>query len=526
MSRYEVEDEEVMEGEIQEGALTDEEVMAIQEEYRRRKLIESLIGPITSTTFHVILIILLAIFMKDTSQMPKAEIVMKMEEIEEVEIEPPIEKPEEVKVEQTETTNPVLTTVAIENAVTNDSALEDTNDEPPSTDDNMTDLAVSDVVVSPSAFASASVYGGRSASGRAGAVAKFGASKVGQDKLMKALWWLAKVQNPDGSWGNTAQPAYTGLALLTFLAHGETPTSKNFGTTVKKAMDWLVKDPINTKSDNGYPHAIKTYALCEAYAMTGVSLIETQMNACVEVLIKGQQAGGCYNYGYNTSEERQDLSFAGWNFQALKAAKGAGCEVQGLDEAIYKAIDWLKKNSKDSAQFPYSTKGNTPSNGKAKHTMRAVGSLCLQLFGEGAAVEIEDDLTTISTEDLENLNWNNPPKESLYGWYYATQSMFHAGGAKWKPWNRKFQKEIGDAQNPEGYWVYPGEGHMKGDDLSQKVYATTLCALMLTVYYRYLPSNQGAAGAAEHGKEAAKEKDKKKDEKKNALEDEGLDLVQ
>ena len=517
MSEYYEQDE------VYDDGLSDEEVFEIQEEYRRRRLIESLVGPVISTVFHILLVILLAIFITDKIKEPIAEIEVTMETIDDIELDPiVVEEPELEKVEVDETTTPVITTVKVEAEDSSDNALEDTSDEAPSTDDNMPDQAVSDIVVSPSAFASPKVFGGRSASGRASAMDKFGADKIGQDKLLKALWWLAKVQKPDGSWGTAGKPAFTGLALLTFLAHGETPTSKHFGVTVKKAMQWLVNDPINTTMSNGYPHAIKTYALAEAYAMTGVSMLADKMNKSVRVLIDGQQEGGSYNYKYNTNQERQDLSFAGWNYQALKAAYGAGCEEKGLQEAIYKAIDWLKNNSADDAKFPYSTKNNDPSTAKSKHTMRAVGVLCLQLFGEGGAGEIKDDLNDIATGDLANLNWNNPPKESLYGWYYATQAMFQAGGAKWRPWNRKFQKEISDAQHPEGYWVYPGDYHggNVGDDITQKVYATTLCALMLTVYYRYLPSSKGAIGNKGMNNKAVKK------EEKPAMEEEGIDLVE
>lgn len=522
MSDYYEDEEEYIEE--YDDVLSEEEVYAIQEEYRRQRLMESLVGPVISTVFHILLIILLAIFITDKIKEPVAEIEVTMQEVEEIELEPPvIDEPELEKIEETdETADPVVTTIQVDNVDTNDSALDNTNDDAPSTDDNMAEQAVSDVVVSVSAFASPSVFGGRSAAGRASAIAKFGANKKGQDSLIKALWWLAKVQKPDGSWGTTAKPAFTGLALLTFLAHGETPTSKHFGTTVKKAMQWLVNDPINTNMNNGYPHAIKTYAIAEAYAMTGVSMLGDKMNKCVRVLIDGQQDGGSYNYKYNRNQERQDLSFAGWNYQALKAAYGAGCEEKGLNEAIYKAIEWLKNNSVDDAKFPYSTKNNEPSTAKSKHTMRAVGVLCLQLFGEGGAGEIKDDLNDIAKGDLANLNWNNPPKESLYGWYYATQAMFQAGGAKWRPWNRKFQKEIGDAQHPEGYWVYPGDYHggNVGDDITQKVYATTLCALMLTVYYRYLPSSKGAVGGGGMKNKAAEK------EKAPAMKEEGIDLVE
>ena len=48
-------------------------------------------------------------------------------------------------------------------------------------------------------------------------------------------------------------------------------------------------------------------------------------------------------------------------------------------------------------------------------------------------------------------------------------------------------------QNPAGYWEYPGHqfGAQLGDDLTQKVHATTMAVLMLSVYYRFLPSSKG-----------------------------------
>jgi hypothetical protein len=518
MSEYCEGEEEFFEGgehDYENGELAEDELLEIQEEYRRRRLIESLIGPIVSTVFHVVLIVILAIFITDQVKEPVAEIEVTMEDIIIIEEPPPIVEPE-LEIEDANVINPVLTTVAVEDVDTNDTALEDTDDDAPSTDDSMIENVVSDVIVSPSAFASPSVYGGRSAAGRAASVTSYGGTKAGQDKLLKAFWWLAKVQNPDGSWGTGAQPAYTGLALLTFLAHGETQASKNFGTTVRKAMQWLVDDPIDTKSSHAYPHAIKTYALAEAYAMTGVSMLEDKMNACVKILIDGQQKGGSYYYNYRTDESIQDLSFAGWNYQALKAAKGAGCEEPGLPEAIYKAIAWLKKNSAGSNTFGYRTKNNIP-NSSSKATMRAVGVLCLQLFDKGDAVEIKDELAKISTDDLAKLNWDAAPKGALYGWYYATQAMFQAGDKLWGPWNRKFEKELKDNQHKEGYWEHPGQYHKgPGDALSQKVYATTLCALMLTVYYRYLPSSKGAKG----GKAKQRAKVRKK-----VLEEEGLDVI-
>jgi len=47
--------------------------------------------------------------------------------------------------------------------------------------------------------------------------------------------------------------------------------------------------------------------------------------------------------------------------------------------------------------FPICKQGRADDGGK--HSMRAVGVLCLQLFNEGNAPEITDDLLTISTKD-------------------------------------------------------------------------------------------------------------------------------
>ena len=519
-------EEEVMEDAVTE--LNSDEILEIQEEYRRKRLIESLIGPLVSTIFHVVLIIVMAIIVVDQVTEKKAEIQVELAEEEEVVLEEPeeIPEPEEI-IEETDITTPQVTTVAVDNVETNDTALEDVNDEAPSTDDNSSIDMVSEVTVSPSAFSSSSISGGRGAAGRAGSLSKFGGNKKGQQNLMRALMWLAKVQLPDGSWGSNkrSRPALTGLALLTFLAHGETPTSRQFGKTVSTAIQWLVSDPINYNGGAGsYSHSIKTYALAEAYSMTGISSIEGKMLDCIQVIIKNQQNGGCFNYGYSKDEARQDLSLAGWTYQAMKAAYGTNLEIEGLEGAIYKAIAYLKKMGGSSSSFPYSSKNNQPA-GHSKHTIRAVGVLCLQLFAEGNCGEIKDELKKIATEDLAKLSWTKGPKESLYGWYYATQCMFQAGGKYWKAWNRKFQLVLNANQHKEGYWEYtPTGGHIDpaGDDLSIKVYATTLCALQLTVYYRYLPSSgKGGGGFAEkarkHKKALAKQKPEDDEEELDLL---------
>ena len=455
----------------------------------KRSLLAILSGPFFSSLFHLALISVLAVFIQDKYQNDVQEIHMTLAEPENLTVEEPrpIEEPLPEVVKEVEGLNPELQTLNIETSLLKESGLNDAEDIP-SVDDNSQIAAITDVEISASTFTSNSIIAGRSGSGRAANLGRFGGSLAGQLSLMKALRWLKSVQKPDGSWGNGSgtSTALTSLALLTFLAHGETQASQEFGTTVSRTIDHLLKTSMNKNTKNGYPHAIMTYAISEAFTMTKIAGLKTKMNECVQVIIDGQQKGGCFNYRYNTGERRQDLSFAGWNYQALKAAYNAGCRIEGLSSTIYQSIKWLQDQS--FGKFPYSTSNNTVQAGTPKHTMRAVGVLCLQLFAEGSFEGIADDLEHISTKDLLNFNWEDPPRESLYGWYYATQAMFQAGGEKWKAWNTVFQDVLAKNQNEAGFWEYPGKYHGPKDEISSRVYATTLCAMQLTVYYRYLPS--------------------------------------
>jgi hypothetical protein len=84
---------------------------------------------------------------------------------------------------------------------------------------------------------------------------------------------------------------------------------------------------------------------------------------------------------------------------------------------------------------------------------------------------------------------------NLYYWYYATLCMFQMGDDVWKTWNVNMKKALignqrkggpldGSKQDVDGSWDPIGGGHVS---YGGRVFSTSLGALTLEVYYRYLP---------------------------------------
>lgn len=126
--------------------------------------------------------------------------------------------------------------------------------------------------------------------------------------------------------------------------------------------------------------------------------------------------------------------------------------------------------------------------------LTASAVLCLQVLGQMETPQGQRGLAWL--DQNAQLDWKKPWGDSpIYYWYYTTQVMFHSGGERWKRWNQMLSKEVVENQIIEqgqgidgkdiGFWKAPREG---GYDGKNYVYNTTLCALMLQVYYRYLPT--------------------------------------
>jgi len=457
---------------------------------RRRKVLELLLGPTGSVIIHVVVILVLVklVVYKTSGHQAKIEVII---------MDPETADLEELKKELEE-----LKEIQIVDAMTppdisiDTDALEEEVEDFDTPDPNV-DFAALDVIDDiQSALVMRGLYKGRSEGGRRDALNKH-ARKWGQFTeagVIRALQWLKENQKEDGSWGDSDQAAMTGLGLLTFLAHGETPTSEKFGLTVENAIRWLTENQKedgnwnSTGSNHVYGQGIATYAVAEAYGLTQIPTLRTAMENGIQVVVSGQQPGGGWDYHYGQNP-RRDTSVSGWQIQALKAAYIADPGLPGVKQALRKAVVDLKQAQGSSGRFDYAV-----SRGDGSIGMTGVGVLCLQLLGEANSDACRRGAKYLAEHKFD-LNWDEGGGHSLYGWYYITQAKFH-DGKDWKNWNNKFAKVFTEAQNSDGSWTAPGGEAAKG-----KVYGTTLAALTLQVYYRLLPTYQEKAVEAEEVEE-------------------------
>jgi len=355
---------------------------------------------------------------------------------------------------------------------------------------------------------------GRSESGRKKLLREFGGKYGGEAEkaVVRGLDWLESAQCENGSWGvgksksmtaRQERARLTGLALLAYLAHGETPQSARYGGTVQRAIQYLLGEQnqktgrfcpfsktIGSHDDIGvYGHAIATYALAEAYGLTRAPMLREPVERGVQVILDGQQEGGGWDHRYQ-HEKWSDLSVTGWQVQALRAAKTAGVDLQGLEEALQKSVPFVQGMHEGGGKFFYRTGNKKPSGGL--DYMTGVAVLCMQLAGSNRVDEVKAGLGYL--KDIECSDWDggwektgkNKSFNIAYEWYYNTQAIFQKGGSKWSTWNNRFAPMLIGAQDVSGAWKPPSEANEK---LSKDIiYTTDFCILSLEVYYRILPS--------------------------------------
>jgi hypothetical protein len=174
----------------------------------------------------------------------------------------------------------------------------------------------------------------------------------------------------------------------------------------------------------------------------------------------------------------------GWFVMQLKSAKVAGLQVDGA--GFKGAAAWLEKVTDKEGHAGYTAAAaDQPS-------MTAVALVCRQFMGADRADPL---LTGAADHLLKNLpRWQDNDRRDFYYIYYGTLGMFQMGGDGWKQWNEALKPALvnnqckggptdGSDGDRDGSWDPWGTSGKAGG----RVFQTAAGALILEVYYRYLP---------------------------------------
>jgi hypothetical protein len=312
--------------------------------------------------------------------------------------------------------------------------------------------------------------------------------------VVKALDWLQATQKPDGSWTNDHPVAMTGLALLAYLGHCETPQSPKYGETVLKAITYLID--VGMKNDSRlsnkdatsiqwvYDHGIAAYALAEAYTFCSqlkinIPNLDTVTKGSIDMIMQGQNDVGGWVYKFASSDREGDNSVGFWQIQAMKAGKHTGLWPNSkFTKPAREALKWLEKcQGRDGAIGYRGDPSRSPG-------LTGGGVLAFQMWDRGSSSEARKGVKWIA--ENAKFEWGQE-SSNLYYHYYHAQAMINHGGREWDDYNLLFRDQLLKAQNADGSWA---QGGIKHGPVNVHM-ATCLATLMLEVYYRFLPGTGG-----------------------------------
>ncbi len=356
------------------------------------------------------------------------------------------------------------------------------------------------------------VYQLRVATNRSEIAKRYGATSDSEAAVRAALKWLADSQESDGRWdparhgagkelrvlgrdrfgaGADADTGISALALLAFLASGHTHEEGLYRDNVRRGLEFLLRSQASDGNLGGkartyafmYCHGMATFALSEAYGMTGDRRLEGAVRRAVLYTVTAQNptTGG---WRYNAGDEG-DTSQLGWQLMALKSAELAGIPMPA--HTRQGAIRFLESVSSGrfgglAAYRPV----ELPS-----RPMTAEALACRHFLGITA-----DPRATTEAAQFLIAEVPGEGEANFYYWYYATLGLYQTQSEAWDQWNAALQRELLARQRNTGDLAGSWDPNTVWGGYGGRVYTTALATLCLEIYYRFMPLYVEAAAVS------------------------------
>jgi hypothetical protein len=300
--------------------------------------------------------------------------------------------------------------------------------------------------------------------------------------LALGVAWLSRQQHEDGSWefdgSSKDRVAATGMALLPFV--GVSEAAEKYKDAVGRGISWLIgqEREDGQLSKNVYAQALATIALCDASRLGADPKVGKAAARAVGYSVKAQGRNGSWGQTGPSASEG-DTSLAGWQIQALTAARRAGIAVDG---DVFKRADHFLRgvSTDDGAKYGDRETG-------ASRTLTPVGLLSRLSMG---TLHMKDSAVAKGVAFLKE----SPPQKEHFEvdyCYYATRVMILAGGDDWhRFWNPKMRDLLIDLRRTDDDPAVRGSWDKDSGIIGTscgRLGTTALAALTLEVYYRGTP---------------------------------------
>ncbi|TWU21574.1 hypothetical protein Pla52o_37610 [Novipirellula galeiformis] len=345
---------------------------------------------------------------------------------------------------------------------------------------------------------------GRTSQGRKQFGERFGATAASENAVENALQWLANHQRPNGSWSfnleldpcngrcrhskassDAATPSTgaTGLALLAFLGAGYTHQTGKYDNVVRDGLYYLrtaaadTETGVDWQQGSMYGHGIALMAVAEALYMSRNESNENGDSDLRELATLGkwfttyaQHPNGSWGY---LPGKPGDTTLTGWQVLSLVATRRNGIPLSY--STLPKARDFILSTSPDS-QYTFAYQSDR----KPDATNTAIGLTMLLYLGKPPSeLPMDRALTAMAKR--------GPLLTNVYHDYYGTLALHHSRHPGWTRWNTQLRDHLVRTQATRGHEA--GSWHFKDEygDVGGRLYTTAMAAMILEVYYRYLP---------------------------------------
>jgi hypothetical protein len=314
-----------------------------------------------------------------------------------------------------------------------------------------------------------------------------------EEMTRKALDFIRRSQQADGSWGDKQWPQNVGVTALCCLAlfsEGNLPNVGPSARQLTRGLEFL----LDHAKDDGqivgrdvysfgpmYDHSWATLCLLQAYGnMPWRRDMRDKISRAIQLLLKYQKVDGGWRYKMMREGDSDTLVTVNVLY-SLRLAVRAGFAVP--QESIDRALAFINSQAEEqdgqyTGWWRYRAGGDIGS-----PTVAACGAIAL-LMNAKSTRDLDDPRIKATIDTLRFVHSRYSVNDLLempyahYGAFYSSQAMYNAGNEAWHPYFKKMLEVFAASQKAEGQFE---------DQFGNTVYPTATVAIMLLAPKGYLP---------------------------------------